>query len=524
MLDVNNNLHLQIATRMLEFFYRDVPWNRSLWSPGLRIQLLEVLESSEAVQAGALHTAALQHFCSLVLPLAVNDQGVGDSRAKAVIDAALKQGKLLYHSADYYSLEMLARDLGQHYLSRWAKHLRDTPNPSVERAARSIAAHLLDLGFDSDFLHQWWTYRITHEAGNKTLADLVDEAHAMSQEAPRRWDALVAFEALPTRGGIPNGWLDSPRVHAWLRANNFLVEGVRQNGGLELSVTARDPYAAVAVIRERLDAISARVALTITGRLRVVNKVWIRGQDDPFDLYRLRHRAEIHSLRKERQLYSVAEENSLLDSAIALMQPVNGGNLSAAISGTWGAVETLLYSPGDGDRVTAGDRMATIVACSFPRAELTGIAHNIDAGTPLGARVAGINENKAKAREVALAIQNNPNDPITVTRTIDEASLARIKKIAASPSNGLRDVQGHLSGAFRRLYRSRNLILHWGRVGGDIRRCCLRTTGPLIGAGVDRIAHSWLIEGLHPLGLASRATASLTSIKQGGANLVDLLE
>jgi hypothetical protein len=41
---------------------------------------------------------------------------------------------------------------------------------------------------------------------------------------------------------------------------------------------------------------------------------------------------------------------------------------------------------------------------------------------------------------------------------------------------------------------------------------------------VDRIAHSWLIEGLHPLGSASRTTASLTSIKQGGANLVDLLE
>ncbi|MGP0076696.1 MAG: hypothetical protein ACLPWF_32680 [Bryobacteraceae bacterium] len=368
--------------------------------------------------------------------------------------------QLLYHSADYYSLEMLARELGQHYLSRWATHLHDTPNPSVERAARSIAAHLLDLGFDSDFLHQWWTYRITHEAGNKTLADLVDEAHAMSQEAPRRWEALVAFEALPIRGGVPNGWLDSPRVQAWLRANNFPLEGVRQNGGIELSVTARDPYAAVAVIRERLDAISARVALTLTGRLRVVNKVWIRGQDEPFDLYRLRHRAEIHSLRKEHQLYSVAEENSLLDSAIALMQPVNGGNLSAAISGAWGAVETLLFSPGDGDRVTAGDRMATIVACSFPRAELTAIAHNIDAATPLGTRVAGIEENKAKAREVALFIQNNPNDPITVTRTIDQASLARIKKIAALPSNGLRDVRGHLSAAFRRLYRSRNLILH----------------------------------------------------------------
>jgi hypothetical protein len=520
-LDVNKSIEVRIASRMLEFFYRDVPWNRALWSPGLRVQLLEILESSEAVQAGALHVAALQHFCGQVLPLAVNDQGVGDSRAKAVLNSAMN-GKLLYRSADYYSMEMLARDLGQSYLARWSQHLRDTPTPSVERAARSIAAHLFDLGFDSDFLHQWWTYRISYEAGTKSLADLVEEAHALSQEQPKQWDALVAFEALPTRGGVPEGWLDSTAVHAWLDINGFSVEGVRQNGGVELSVTARDPYAAVSVIREKLDAISARIALGLTGRLRPFHRIWIRNQPKPFDLFRIRHRAEIHSLRKERQLYSIAEESSLLDSAIALLQPVNGGNLSAAISGAWAAIEALLYSPGDGDRVTAGDRLATIVACSFPRAELTALAHNLDGTSPLGAKVASINENKAKAREVAIAIQNN--EPIQPSRPIDEASLERIRKIATSGAIGLRDIQGHLSCAFRRLYRSRNLILHWGRVGGDIRRACLRTTAPLVGAGMDRIAHSWLIEGLHPLGLASRATASLASIKPGGANLVDLLE
>ncbi len=507
--------------RMLEFFYRDVPWNRGLWSPGLRVQVLEIIEASEAVQAGALHAAALKHFCSLVLPLAMKDQGIGDSRAKAIINGAMKDG-VLYRSADYYSMEMLARDLGQHYLTRWAQHLRTTPNPSVERAARSIAAHLLDLGFDSDFLHQWWTYRITHEAGIKSLADLVEEAHTLAQEQPKQWVALVAFEALPTRGGVPAGWIDSQGVHAWLNTNGFSTEGVRQNGGVEMTITARDPYAAVSVIREKLDAISARVALGLTGRLRPFNRVWIRTQPRPFDLFRVRHRAEIHSLRKEHQLYSIAEESSFLDSAIALLQPVNGGNLGAAISGAWAAIESLLHSPGDGDRVTAGDRLATIVACSFPRAELTSISHNLDAASPLGLRVAAINENKAKAREVAIAIQNN--DPIQPSRPIDDASLERVRKIAAAPTNGLSDVEANLSAAFRRLYRSRNLILHWGRVGGDLRRACLRTTAPLVGAGMDRIAHSWLIEGLHPLGLASRATASLTSITPGGANLVDLLE
>jgi hypothetical protein len=204
------------------------------------------------------------------------------------------------------------------------------------------------------------------------------------------------------------------------------------------------------------------------------------------------------------------------------MQPVNGGNMSAAISGSWGAIEALLYSPGDGDRVTAGDRLAAVVACSFPRAELTALSHNLESSSALAAEVANIKENRARAQKVAVAIENG--EPLKVLHATDEAALDRIRKIANSPDKELREIEKRLSGAFRRLYRSRNLILHWGRVGGDIRRCCLRTTGPLIGAGVDRIAHSWLIEGLHPLGLASRAAASLHTIKQGGTNLVDLLE
>jgi hypothetical protein len=519
-LDVNNVFENRVAARILEYFYRDVPWNRGLWAPGLRIQLLEILESSEAVQAKALHEAALQHFCGLVLPLAVNDPGIGDSRMKAIMDAALK-GKLLYRSASYFSLEMAAHDIGRNYLARWAAYLKGQSTPRVERTARSVASHLLDLGLDSDYLHQWWTFRIFHEPGTRVLADIVEESHVLSQQEPKDWTALVAFEALPTRGGVPHGWLDSGAVRAWLVSNGFTVAGLRQNGGIEMAVTARDPFAAVAVIREKLDAMAARVALGLTGRLQVHNRVWIRGQAKPFDLYRIRHRAEIHSLRRERQLYTVAESNSLLDSAIALMQPVNGGNPSAAISGSWAAVETLLYSPGDGDRVTAGERLANIVACSFPRAELTAISHNLQDSSPLASRVRQLNENKARAREVAVAIQNN--ESISVLHLADEAALDRVRAIAQAPGAALRDVQQHLSAAFRRPYRCRNLILHWGRVGADTRRCCLRTTGPLMGAGVDRIAHSWLIEGLHPLGLASRAAASLASIKSGG-NLVDLLE
>lgn len=89
MLDINNEaFENRVAARILEYFYRNAPWNRGLWGPGVRIQLLEVLESSEAVQARALHEAALHHFCGSVLPMAVNDPGIGDTRAKAIVQTA----------------------------------------------------------------------------------------------------------------------------------------------------------------------------------------------------------------------------------------------------------------------------------------------------------------------------------------------------------------------------------------------------------------------------------------------------
>src|SRR2546427_8338848 len=50
--------------------------------------------------------------------------------------------------------------------------------PGPERAARCIAAYLLDIGFSSDFLHRWWTFRIKHQAGERSLAELITDARS----------------------------------------------------------------------------------------------------------------------------------------------------------------------------------------------------------------------------------------------------------------------------------------------------------------------------------------------------------
>jgi hypothetical protein len=89
--------------------------------------------------------------------------------------------------------------------------------PKPERSARSIASYLLDLGFSSDFLHRWWSYRVRYESGIRTLADIVAEAHYLAKENPKDYTVLVAFsEFTKGRDNIPTGWLSAEAVSKWL--------------------------------------------------------------------------------------------------------------------------------------------------------------------------------------------------------------------------------------------------------------------------------------------------------------------
>jgi hypothetical protein len=82
-----------------------------------------------------------------------------------------------------------------------------------------------------------------------------------------------------------------------------------------------------------------------------------------------------------------------------------------------------------------------------------------------------------------------------------------------------------VNGSLRRLYRQRNIIVHGGTTHNPALAATLRTTAPLIGAGLDRITHAFLTEGVDPLDLASRAQVRLASVaKSTWRPIVELLE
>ena len=211
-----------------------------------------------------------------------------------------------------------------------------------------------------------------------------------------------------------------------------------------------------------------------------------------------------------------------MDAAIELLAHLDESSPTAAIAGGWGAIEGLLADPGD--RATAADNLAALVACSFPRAELTALSYRAaDQGPAVAAQLAGLTSNRDRSRVTAQLILNG--QLTAMHSSADEAAVARVRKLLNEPSRELMTVKDVIAEAFHRLYRQRNLILHGGRLNSVTLKASLRTVAGLAGAGIDRITHGHYVQAVRPLELVARADLSIALInRQTALSCVDLLE
>ncbi|MCX4993475.1 hypothetical protein [Streptomyces sp. NBC_00568] len=105
---------------------------------------------------------------------------------------------------------------------------------------------------------------------------------------------------------------------------------------------------------------------------------------------------------------------SRIDDALELAAAVNRGPMAPAVAGAWAAVESLPTHPDDpkgenerSGKAVAADRMAAVIACSWPRAELTALAHHHKPGVQhnLYRGIAACATNQERARLTAEALQ-----------------------------------------------------------------------------------------------------------------------
>jgi hypothetical protein len=519
MLDVNAyNSH--VAARLTDFFSAGTQWHRRLWCVGVSLMLSEILEGSEGVRDGVLSAESLKVLATAVMFTAGPDPGAGSGQQKQLLQQALKSD-LKFQGLDYYTVRDIRTSIRETYLKRWAEALAGPqPLPQPERVARSIASHLLDLGFSSDYLHRWWTYKSKYEPGTRTLAEVISDAHQLAVRPRNKYSTLVAFEEIPKTKSVPARWMDATSVSNWLTKCGFENRDVRQKGGILITGEATDAAAAVELAQETIEKLASRAAVGVSGRLRASSLAWVAGQKTPFKLGQRRRAVQIYTLHREDQIYSDAAP-SKVDAAIELLAPLTSSSPGTAVAGGWAAIEALLSDPND--RGTAAERMAALVACSMPRAELTPLSYAVEkGGGSIADRLKTITENRDRCELLATGILDK--SPLSVSEPSDVAALSRLERLLSAPDTRLKDLQSHLEIAFRRLYRQRNLVLHGGRTNAIALRSCTRTIAPLVGAGMDRIAHGWFVEGIEPLELAARARIRLALLgPQDGVKSVDLL-
>ena len=521
MIDAVNEFETHVGARLLDFFDSRSPWSRKLWNCSLVLTLSEVVEALEAVRAGVLTEASLGYLLNHAQKSAGTDPDAGSPEERRLLQAALSSKPRL-GGLSHHLIVQLEATIRPRYLARWADVLRQDAPPGPERTARSIASHLLDLGYSSDYLHRWWKFRLLHEEPQRPLSDLVDDAQALALASPKVFEVLAPVSnAIRWKLKPPTDWRAAPEVSQWLRSNGFDVAGVRQSGGFLFKITALDVGAAVSRATEILDQLSARMAVGTKHELALLEHVWVKGDGKPHRVNRVRRGVWAEALERENQLYDAGSSGGI-HAAIELLAHLQFSSSGAAVAGGWAAIEALLSEPDD--RAGASERLATLVACSFPRAELTRLSYALSLGRAgIPAELRKVSKNEDRCDIIANAIAESRIDLSALTPT-DRAAVTRMSELLTDVGSALGAVSEYASIAFRRLYRQRNLVLHWGRTDGVALQASLRNATPLVGAGIDRLIHSHYVDGLSPLQLVARAEVSLaTAGTRGGPACTRLL-
>jgi hypothetical protein len=520
MISLVNPVENLIAARLLDYFSSRTHWHRALWNAGTILALREVLEASEAQNLGHLSEKSIGGAVTTALRLLRDDPGIGGPKERVALVGALTlngepRDEILYNGLEYEQIQELLHRATPLYLERWAQALiADTP-PAPERASRALAAHLMDCGFNSNYLHRWWTYRLrVRQHADTPLSDLIVEAAQLANRAEAAYAVLVPFpsELKPPRDLLPPvSWLDSTAVSRWVQANGLTMPvDLHQQGGLLLTISALDPESAVQLAAERVELFAARVLLSLRKQVQNCGVAWVQGQTKLYSIERLIRGIKIGAMHRENRIWLETEADPYIDPAIELLAPLQSGATTTAIAGGWAAIESLLGEPKN-RRADPAERLATIVACSFPRAELTYLAYVLNnQDEAFSTLLAAQPENREKAMLVAASILDG-SCPIP-REWADRAAVARMKEVLLAPKETLSTIKDHIQDAFARLYRQRNLILHAGRTHAVALRSTLRGATPLVGAGLDRICHARFVDGVTPIRLAGRARTALETV------------
>ena len=374
-----------VITRLLDFTSPKTPWPRRLWDIGSFLALEELYEAGTWVDHHVLRQAAVDWQRHELERLLGDDPALGSKPFRKELQECLRT-TLTTASDGRRKLRHLIDLARPGYLDRWASCVAEPDPPRPEKVARSVATHLLDSGHSMDGLNRW--LRDGHLG--LSAADLITKTADLLSRPPVYWQVGVPFIAL-------HGWEElAAYLPNWIgphEAEEFILmaggkPGSNVVGALTYEIEARDPERAVEIVAELIERLQARAMFAATGAVTPLDTAIILNHKRAMTLRMPERGARVLSLAAERQLYVFGasrqrhgeQRRSTVDEALELASALNHGPLAPAIAGGWAALESLLTEardPDEREKVVAATQASTLIACSWPRAELTALSHRI---------------------------------------------------------------------------------------------------------------------------------------------------
>lgn len=523
-----------VVARMKELVDNQTSWHRALWQIGTTVGIREVAEAASATWGGSITSAeALRDLQASASNQILRDAGAGSVEVRDAISRAIESLPAKQTPTSPASLATVAQfadRVSEGYLLRWADYVASglLKGDEVEVIARLAVAHLLDEGFHKSHIHGW----LTNTPATESLEAVLRKGHDMLQSGFREFELLLPITKVDSRVA-PHleeqeitlaeyvAAFDAAANSATVSKDRSLATAVR------LCFEARDPYSAVALAvnwMQRLEdrvsvglgksgiAFGERIVDTTTGKIRS-----FRGEARALSL---------PSLQRNGQYLAPSSGSSAqarIDDALGMLASNQHRATPTGIASIWAALESLLGLPG-AKGVEAADRLADIVTCSFPRAELNELARRWErAGSDeLATELSSLGSTAEKAARMLDALAGGAPPEFEAPKDI--AAINRIRQLHADPSGVLARVRGYYVATFRRLYYQRNFIMHAGKLDSVSLRATSRTAPQLVAAGIDRLVNGNVVDGTEPHGLAARARNEIALLGTPGAKpLHDLL-
>ncbi|MCZ7456128.1 hypothetical protein [Streptomyces sp. WMMC940] len=297
-----------VLARMSDFFADErTPWPRRLWDIGSVLALEELWEAGHWQAHNMLSASACDWQRHELKAILGRDAGLGDKDLRKEVTNLLSK-PLLDPSPERRRLKEVIGHLRPGYLDRWvtAIAVEEAKRVKPERFSRSVATHLLDLGYSGLHLRDWARGLRT---ARLTATDIAESAAELARSRTQAFDVLVALDKVPHRElaeSLPN-WLDKGKVGAWLREHGHSTAGFRSGGGFVYQLQALDPLGAADQARQLLDRMTARSEFLRGRRGGVLPLpfIWVAGYDTPVPLEPPARGVDVLSLVYEGHLYKV---------------------------------------------------------------------------------------------------------------------------------------------------------------------------------------------------------------------------